>query len=523
MGNLFYVLDRTRQNLVPAQFLVNTYNGNYVLDPNSESAQNVPIFDLSGNQINNPNPLGYLIAPWGATIDQSIAFGATVQAIMLPSPYFSNNGDFPDGHGFGAALGTMANAYVIGGPQDFQRNYIDYNGDTLVNGSGVAVPAFQSFTSFGLGLATGRSGIPLDLTEIGGGLHNLYFNPNGNHDGIYGNNIANVRSIEAGIDYFRDNASLLSTSVLPDYAQAYLQGKDTLELNPDAFANPSDFVPQDNWVWAVPTIAETYDGKNALELNSNAFDGAPVYRIPSLMENVANAEMQAAQDELTVGRGAAQEAGQLATAAWNNLVGAASSVWNAAGDVASSAWNGVSSVLKDISDSIITPAYGTYNQAVPEAAFGQNEQPTVLPEYAQGYLQGANGLDVNPSAFASPTNYVPPGDPAAPLTPTGVIAQEFEDFDSARLLAEDPGQIYFQGPMGTVVNSTTGWTTGGGGSTQGPDLPAGGGGGGSGDGGGDGEDGGDGDGGKPVVLDLTGNTPWLTAPGRLRGSQGIGR
>jgi hypothetical protein len=109
------------------------------------------------------------------------------------------------------------------------------------------------------------------------------------------------------------------------------------------------------------------------------------------------------------------------------------SFYSAASGVVSSVWRSVDAVGNYITNTIITtPAKGeSIDQAALAAAAGENAQSTALPDYAPVYLQGANGLGLNPNAFANPTNYVPPDNPG--LTPAGIVSQEFQSVEGAPL------------------------------------------------------------------------------------------
>ncbi len=130
MSALFYVKDG-KGNLVPAQFL--NVNGQPVADPNIQNAQNIHLYDASGVSITDGNPNGYLIAPTNYSLDQAASFGQTIKGEML--------GDPPT-----QALADMIGAFIRGGSQDLQRNYVDVNGDMVNNGP--AVLAFQELLPF---------------------------------------------------------------------------------------------------------------------------------------------------------------------------------------------------------------------------------------------------------------------------------------------------------------------------------------------------------------------------------------
>jgi hypothetical protein len=136
MANTFYVKNASG-DLIQATFLV--VNGAPVTDPNKKNAQNIAIFNEYGDHQINANPNGYLIVPVGYSVAGATLFGLYVKAMVSTGA-------------IGAALSAMINAFVQGGNQDLQRNYIDETGKTISNGP--ITLAFQDAASFNLGFVT---------------------------------------------------------------------------------------------------------------------------------------------------------------------------------------------------------------------------------------------------------------------------------------------------------------------------------------------------------------------------------
>lgn len=188
----FYVEDR-EHNLVEAKFLTDA-NGNPIVSANPTASSYTLYTDLSRTStVSNPN--GYMIVPADHDISADLAFALTVKAALnTPGPILTSGTV-----GLGAALGMMTGAYIPGGALDYQRTY---NG--LSNAT--SVPAFRDSSSYLLGYVTAKSGLPLFMTEIGGGGVNIYayfqLSPAGrralNMSGSYWLASDNQASIEAG-------------------------------------------------------------------------------------------------------------------------------------------------------------------------------------------------------------------------------------------------------------------------------------------------------------------------------------
>jgi hypothetical protein len=196
MTDTFYVRDGYG-NLVPAKYLSDA--GQYVTDPNQGVATSIKIYDANGNLAADQNVNGYLVVPVNYSLDQARDFGLYVKS-------FIDNPDLQDS-GTVAALGTMTGAFWTGSPQDLQRNYQGLDGTLVANGP--AVPAFQDAASFHLGAVTAVSGLPVEASEVGGGLLNWgksIFGSPVDTSGAWGNNPNNVISIEGGYNYMNGSS-----------------------------------------------------------------------------------------------------------------------------------------------------------------------------------------------------------------------------------------------------------------------------------------------------------------------------
>jgi len=266
-GSVFYVKDNSG-NLVQAQFL--QYNGSYVTDPNS-TAILTNIYDQNGNYIPNSNPNGYLIVPADYSIDSAISFGQSV-ADEMNMQGTSLNGE--EGTGFLSAIGTMIGGFAYG-PQDLQRNY---NGHT-----GEFVPAFTDATSYNLGVVSAYAGIPLSLSERGGGLLNDIGNIFGSRtqpldtDGPQDLTFTNGNSIVAG--YTLGKTLPGASGALADPSTITIDGELT-----DPFSNTTITFLSDGTVQVIQNLnaggsvsgsfAPENNGSNLFQYNLTGYSGS---------------------------------------------------------------------------------------------------------------------------------------------------------------------------------------------------------------------------------------------------------
>jgi hypothetical protein len=137
-----------------------------VVNPTPGGSQNVSIFsDGSGRNrtigsIANPN--NYLIVPVNYAEQQARDF-ATRIADTIGQVY---PGDETGTAGLHQALGQMTGAFFQGGPQDLQRH------PQWGIPKGSVVPAFTGSASYRLGLVARFAGLPIEWSEIGGGIPN---------------------------------------------------------------------------------------------------------------------------------------------------------------------------------------------------------------------------------------------------------------------------------------------------------------------------------------------------------------
>lgn len=141
---------------VPSKFLMR--NGAYILDPIPGASQQANVYsdNFGNNQTDGrvANPNNYLIVPANYSEQHAKDFStylAAAQTIGGPS----------------AALPLMAYAFWPDGPEELQRNPrwgIPPNS---------YVRAYKSAASDHFGYVTGAAGLPQELAEFGGGVHNL--------------------------------------------------------------------------------------------------------------------------------------------------------------------------------------------------------------------------------------------------------------------------------------------------------------------------------------------------------------
>ncbi len=176
--------------LVAAKFL--SYNGSYIVDPNTTQASETKIYDANGNSIINANPSGYLIVPNNYTIE------ATLELANQVGAQFSNTGSVGSTiAGTTAALGMMTLAFAPNGSHDLQRAY---PGSTGVDPD-CFVAGFTDAASFDLGLVASYSRIGEQAALTGGGLLNLahkIFKSNIDISGADFNAVVNTNFIDAG-------------------------------------------------------------------------------------------------------------------------------------------------------------------------------------------------------------------------------------------------------------------------------------------------------------------------------------
>jgi hypothetical protein len=153
-----------RNGFVAAKFL--TLNGKPVVDPTLGGSQNANIYSdgLGRNQTIGgiANPSNYLIVHANYTEQQARDFAAGIANTMgQASP-----GDETGTRGLHQALGQMAGAFVQGGSQDLQRHpQWGIPKDSFVR-------AFTGSASYHLGSVTRWAGLPVEWSEVGGGIPN---------------------------------------------------------------------------------------------------------------------------------------------------------------------------------------------------------------------------------------------------------------------------------------------------------------------------------------------------------------
>jgi len=204
MEQIFYVKDKAG-NLWPAKFLY--YNGQPVIDPNTSTAQNTPIFNANGTQISNANPNAYLIVPEDYSVQQLIdgPAGAVKDAVTVQT---LGLGGAETIYGYPIALGEIASGFYPGNQYDLQHTY---DGGQHAANASTFVPAFTDITSFDIGLFAGYAGIPLNITLAMTGVFNegndlkqlILGNTRLNTSGLYGNPPVNVNSQIAGYNFGR--------------------------------------------------------------------------------------------------------------------------------------------------------------------------------------------------------------------------------------------------------------------------------------------------------------------------------
>lgn len=194
-SDMFFVED-SRHNLVASQFLM--VNGQYIIDPNKEFAQNVQIFNRAHDLISDANPDGYVIAPYGYTLDRARSFGGMLNGtIWDPDPNAAGNGFL-----------VMFNAFRRGGSEDLQRTYRDIEfGDQPPDGF---VSAYRSIASIRFGATAAAAGLSRQEALQFGGLYNTAFSRGTNTSGDFGNNPLNAKSIPAGWDLINGLQSVVS-------------------------------------------------------------------------------------------------------------------------------------------------------------------------------------------------------------------------------------------------------------------------------------------------------------------------
>jgi hypothetical protein len=141
---------------VPSKFLMR--DGAYVTDPMPGASQRFNLYSdsLGNNQTDGKiaNPNNYVIVPENRSEEEARKFSALLRGT-------SRIGVMP-------TLALMTSAFWPGGSEELQRNPrwgIPPNS---------FVPAFTSGASDHFGYITANAGLPQELAEIGGGLHNRY-------------------------------------------------------------------------------------------------------------------------------------------------------------------------------------------------------------------------------------------------------------------------------------------------------------------------------------------------------------
>lgn len=181
---VFYVgaLDRDGKfsGHVKARFL--TINGQPVVDPTPGGPdKRIPYIyagDQGADKSDRANPNNYVIVPANFTEDQARAYAAQISRIQ--------------------------NIPVVGTPWALKRMFFDFKpkgSQDLQRGlqwgipEGSVVPAFVSGASHYLGFVSGLTGIPLELSEIGGKATNPY---NKDPSGPYGISQQNFQNLVRG-------------------------------------------------------------------------------------------------------------------------------------------------------------------------------------------------------------------------------------------------------------------------------------------------------------------------------------
>lgn len=169
---------------VPSKFLMR--NGAYVIDPVPGASQNANLYSdsLGSNQTDGriANPNNYIVMPANYDEQQARDFAAGVAAVRKFGPQ-------------GAMLAQVASAFWPGGSEDLQRNPrwgIPPNS---------FVRAYTGGASNHFGYVTAAAGLPRELAEFGGGLHNLLSkskNPNVDTNGWLGLSKVNQANIVQG-------------------------------------------------------------------------------------------------------------------------------------------------------------------------------------------------------------------------------------------------------------------------------------------------------------------------------------
>ena len=140
---------------VPSKFLIR--NGTYVVDPIPGGSQKANLYsdNLGSNQTDGriANPNNYVVVPANYSEQQAKDFATRLAAVQRMSPT--------------AMLRAMKSAFWPGGPEDLQRN------PRWAIPPNSYVRAYTSAASDHFGHVTAAAGLPLELAELSGGLHNL--------------------------------------------------------------------------------------------------------------------------------------------------------------------------------------------------------------------------------------------------------------------------------------------------------------------------------------------------------------
>jgi hypothetical protein len=170
---------------VPSKFLMR--NGAYVTDPIPGASQNAYLYSDSSGQnktdgtIANPN--NYIVVPASYSEQEAKNSGAALAETMRTK-------------GLRPVLEQMTSAFWPGGSEELQRNpRWGIPPDSFV-------PAYISGASDHFGYVTGKAGLPRELAEFGGGIHNLFsrrfVNPHVNASGKFGLSPVNEANIAQG-------------------------------------------------------------------------------------------------------------------------------------------------------------------------------------------------------------------------------------------------------------------------------------------------------------------------------------
>jgi hypothetical protein len=161
---IFYAAAEDRRNptspritgYVPSKFLIR--NGAYVVDPVPGGSQNANLYSDSrgSNQTDGKiaNPNNYVVVPTNYSEKQANDFAADLAATRKLGP--------------AATFALMTSAFWLGGSEELQRNPrwgIPPNS---------FVRAYTSGASDHFGYVTGKAGLPQELAQFGGGMHNLF-------------------------------------------------------------------------------------------------------------------------------------------------------------------------------------------------------------------------------------------------------------------------------------------------------------------------------------------------------------